>query len=250
MLRLIFIHFLQDGPPVIRKDGYCVTYKSSPTYPKVTQPFNKPAPVTDDKTYKLLKEVCPYLAHKKQSETHACCDLTQLQNLQKNLKTAATLFSRCPASTQNFNNIWCEFTCSPNQSTFLDYRYNKIVEQMTEATYYVSEKFANDLYNSVKSVAMPSTNGKVIDLMCTSRPCSPQKFLDFMGDKSNAPYKIDFAVNKTTVNITNNNVAMMKCNESFYDEHTSRNVSKCSCQDCTASCPIPPKPPAPKRYDI
>lgn len=233
--------------PVIRKNGYCVTYsRVRPTGKSITKDYNKPAPTPDAETYKLLKDVCPYLAKKGMNETRACCDKAQLLSLQDNLKTSATMFARCPSASQNFNNMWCEFTCSPNQSTFLDYQLG-MFKFSAKAKYYVSADFANGLYNSVKNVAFPGTNGKVVDIMCTSRPCSPQKFLDFMGDPINAPYRITFKVNDSAVNITNNNMNMLRCNETFYNEHVKKNISSCSCQDCITSCPVRPKPPAPKK---
>lgn len=36
------------------------------------------------------------------------------------LKQAEGLFATCPSCLTNFNNFWCYFTCSPNQSMFID----------------------------------------------------------------------------------------------------------------------------------
>ncbi|XP_057308798.1 NPC intracellular cholesterol transporter 1-like [Hydractinia symbiolongicarpus] len=232
---------------VIRKDGYCTMYGRQPTS-KANIPYNGKAKNVSDEELKILKDVCPYLTKGKRDEIRSCCGLKQLQTLQSQLKTASSMFSRCPASSKNFFNMWCEFTCSPNQSKFLDYKFDGFV---ATADYYISSQFSNGLYKSCIDVSFPGDNGKVLDLMCgvTVDKCTPKKFLDFIGSpNSGAPFQINFHVNESAPNITNNDFKMIRCNETYFDENTGRNRSACSCQDCRATCPPLPSVPGPKKH--
>lgn len=227
----------------IRKDGYCVMYGQTPDGSGRTNPYNGPAKNVTDDAYKILADVCPYLAHGKEN-TKTCCDIAQLETLQKNLKTAASLFSRCPSCSKNFFNMWCEFTCSPDQSKFLNYMIYMV-------NYYVTDEFSNSLYSSCKDVTFPGNNGKVMDLMCgvSAKDCTADKFLKFVGQPGNgAPFPIIFTVgeNHTDEKIVNNNLKMIGCNETYYIPGLKKNSTVCSCQDCKPTCPIPPSPPPPK----
>lgn len=237
--------------PIVRKDGYCVTYGEAMKKRGITASYNKPAPKPDLETFNLLKEVCPYLARNGPDNTKVCCDKDQLLDLQTKLKAPSAMFSRCPSSIKNFNHMWCQYTCSPNQSTFLDYKLTTIVPGIfytATATYYVSSGYSNGLFDSIKNVAYPGTNGKVLDFMCgvPAKKCTPEKFLAFMGDINNgAPYPIKFVVDQPAANMTSDNMQMIACNETYTDEITGKKVPACTCQDCQASCPIPPSPPTP-----
>ena len=225
----------------IRKDGYCVMYGQLPNS-EVTVPYNDVAKNFTEESFEILKNTCPHLAKEGLNKTVGCCNIGQLKSLEKNLKTAATLFSRCPSCSKNFYNMWCDFTCSPNQSMFMDYTYGF-------ASYYVSDKFANGLYDSCKDVTFPGSNGKVMDLMCgtTAKLCNKEKFLHFVGTPGNgAPFNIVFNINKTIPGVENHDRRMIGCNETFYNTLSNKNSTACSCQDCQPSCPIPPSPPAPK----
>lgn len=55
--------------------------------------------------------------------------------------------SRCPACFQNLMNLFCELTCSPRQSDFLNAtsfsNYTKNETNVVELSYYISPNFAN-----------------------------------------------------------------------------------------------------------
>ena len=210
---------------------------------ELTNPYNGPAKPFSNESYAILKDTCPSLA-KGIENTRGCCDIGQLTSLQKNLKTAATLFSRCPSCSKNFYDMWCDFTCSPDQSLFLDY-------MIGAATFHVSSKYANGLYDSCKDVTFPGSNGKVMDLMCgtTAKLCTTQKFLKFVGTPGNgAPFGISFDIgtDHSKDNITELDNKMFGCNETYYIPVSDKNSTACSCQDCQPSCPVPPSPPPPK----
>ena len=228
---------------MIRKDGFCVMHGIVPGQ-KYNNEYNKPAVNITGEAYELLKKTCPYLAKKGPENTKGCCSLGQLKNLNTQLQTAANLFSRCPSCSKNFYNLWCDFTCSPDQSKFLSYRGGFFAQ----SDFYVTKQFVDGLYNSCRDVVFPGSNGKVMDFMCgtTAAKCNPVKFTNFIGTKPNAPFTIKFHIDQTVANVTNNNLKMIGCNET-YVLPSGRNSSKCSCQDCETNCPVPPTPPAQKK---
>lgn len=208
---------------------------------ETTMPYNGPAKNFTEEAYAILQDTCPHLAHGI-NETLGCCALGQLTSLKKNLKTAASLFSRCPSCSQNFYNMWCDFTCSPDQSMFMNYMYGF-------ATYYLTDEYATGLYGSCKDVTFPGSNGKVMDLMCgtTAKLCDKEKFLKFVGTPGNgAPFMIQFQIGENVTGVTNQNSRMVGCNETFVIPTSGKNSTVCSCQDCKPSCPVPPAPPTPK----
>ena len=66
-------------------------------------------------TYPGFAEFCPHLA-----DGPICCTESQFNNLVGRLQPVNTFFARCPACIHNFQMFWCEYTCSPNQSLFVD----------------------------------------------------------------------------------------------------------------------------------
>ena len=80
-----------------------------------------------------------------------------MENLRNNLKTAENIISSCPACKENFFQFFCRFTCSPDQSTFVNVTN---VKQSTigkdvvdELDHFVNEKFASEFYDSCKNVS-------------------------------------------------------------------------------------------------
>ena len=111
--------------------------------------------------------------------------------------------------------------------------------------YYVSPEFKEGLFNSCKDVIYPGNNEKILSLLCGTfaAKCTPQKLLDFMGSTANgyAPFTINYKA-KLAPNLTWMNETIFKCSQKFIDPRNNRTANPCSCQDCTASCPVPPPP--------
>jgi Niemann-Pick C1 protein len=235
----------------IRQKGYCVMYDVCPAGQQNPNcPYNGPAKsLPNDEAFKILSETCPALAKAGRHNTKTCCSLKQLHILKDQLQIAQQLMSRCPSCMKNFYKLWCEYTCSPDQSTFMDYMN---MFGMAFSTLYISAPFANGLYDSCADVVYPGSNGKVLDLMCGTTDCNPQKFLDFIGQPGNAPFLIQSQINGTlpAENMTHMDPGAYHCDRGYVDPGTGRNMSACSCQDCQKSCPIPPAPtpPKPTRY--
>lgn len=114
--------------------------------------------------------------------------------------------------------------------------------------YAVSKDFAYGMFNSCRDVQNPSSGKKALDMLCgrEASECTPENWLQFMGDKSRnpmAPFNFYYTIsNNATVNLPKLNVTLKPMRDSVTPCNTS-----CSCQDCRSSCkPLPPDvPPQP-----
>ncbi|XP_077208713.1 NPC intracellular cholesterol transporter 1 [Paroedura picta] len=209
-----------------------------------------PKPLPKD-GYELLQELCPGFYYENVS---LCCDVPQLQNLKANLDLPLQFLSRCPSCFYNFVNLFCELTCSPHQSEFLNVTktlpYYDFVRQenqtsILELEYYVGETFANAMYNACKDVEAPSSNVKALGILCgrDAKQCNATNWIQYMFSKDNgqAPFNIIAVFSDVSIHgMTPMNNATKGCNESV-DIYTE----PCSCQDCSAVCGPKPQPPAP-----
>ncbi|KAB1258510.1 NPC intracellular cholesterol transporter 1 [Camelus dromedarius] len=156
-------------------------------------------------------------------------------------------------------NLFCELTCSPRQSQFLnvtatedyvDPVTNQTKTNVKELQYYVGESFANAMYNACRDVEAPSSNDKALGLLCgrEAEACNATNWIEYMFNKDNgqAPFTITpIFSDLPTQGMEPMNNATKGCDESV-DEVTG----PCSCQDCSLVCgpkPQPPPSPAPWR---
>nr|XP_020641351.1 Niemann-Pick C1 protein [Pogona vitticeps] len=204
--------------------------------------------------YDLVQELCPGFLFENVS---LCCDVEQLRTLKANLELPLQFLSRCPSCFYNLLNLFCELTCSPHQSAFLNVtktepyldpstKTNKT--SITELQYYIGETFANAMYNACKDVEAPSSNVKALGLLCGKdvKECNATNWIEYMFSKDNGqtPFNmIPIFSDTPTHGMTPMNNATKGCNESVDDV-----TGPCSCQDCSVVCgpkPQPPSPPAP-----
>ena len=99
-----------------------------------------------------------------------CCDANQVQTQLDAMKIAYNLVSACPACWENFRRFFCDFTCSANQSTFVNvtqvktsYITNKSV--VAEVDLYVEPEFGRGFFKSCKDVKFPADNSFVMKLL-------------------------------------------------------------------------------------
>ena len=205
--------------------------------------YNLPAKTLNDtKGIKLLKNLCPEIKGK------TCCSTKQLISLTNSIQPLYQFTARCPACWNNLRKLYCQQTCSPDQSVFMNpLSVGKYYHEIEEVEVYVSHQFKEGLFNSCKDVIFPGANEKVLNLICgtTADQCTPQKLLVNLGNPDNgaAPFKIDYPTKLREHGVQWDNIAFDRCNETFFDLVTNRTSSPCSCQDCHASCPIPPPVP-------
>lgn len=193
----------------------------------------RPPPVTDE-LMDLVVEVC---GEEWKDETELCCTLDQVQNLQKNLKKAQNIIASCPACVKNFNNLFCHFTCSPEQADFVNVtRIQKSTSKkdiVAEVDVYMNSSWASVFYDSCKDVKFSATNGYAMDLIGGGAKNYSQ-FLKFLGDEKpllgGSPFQINYLYEldgaKDDFILFDDSV--YECNDPKY---------KCACADCGLSCP-------------
>lgn len=96
----------------------------------------------------ILKQWCPQFLDSLDTNTHAtCCDLEQLNILDRNIKLAANFLKRCPSCLNNLVKHLCYFTCSPEQSDFInttvktETKDNKTVEFVESIDLYIKTDY-------------------------------------------------------------------------------------------------------------
>ncbi|KAF4788828.1 Niemann-Pick C1 protein [Turdus rufiventris] len=199
--------------------------------------------------YDLMQELCPGLFF---GNVSTCCDVRQLQTLKNNLQLPLQFLSRCPSCFYNLINLFCELTCSPHQSDFLNVTstipyYDPVLKEnkssITELQYFIGDRFANAMYNACKDVEAPSSNVKALGLLCGKdvKDCNATNWIEYMFSKDNGqtPFSIIPIFSDVPVHGMNPmNNATKGCNESMDDS-----TGPCSCQDCSIVCGPKPQPP-------
>jgi Niemann-Pick C1 protein len=74
----------------------------------------------------------------------------------------------CPACLRNFLNLFCEMSCSPNQSLFINVTSVKQVNNTMTVNgidYYVTSTYGEELYNSCKDVKFGTLNTRAMDFL-------------------------------------------------------------------------------------
>uniref|UniRef100_A0A060TF82 ARAD1D13640p n=1 Tax=Blastobotrys adeninivorans TaxID=409370 RepID=A0A060TF82_BLAAD len=235
MRALVFAAIASVAYGSIHKPGTCSMYgncgKQSLFGSELPCPNQVEAVVPDDKTRDLLVEVCGT----EWAEGSVCCDYDQVEALKTNLKKAENIIASCPACTYNFFQFFCRFTCSPDQSLFVNVtdtttsRSDKDI--VTELDHYVDPDFASDFYDSCKEVKFSATNGYAMDLIGGGAK-DYKAFLKFLGDKKpllgGSPFQMNFPWDETPDEIKRSSGFAPNCSHPDY---------RCPCSDCSAACP-------------
>uniref|UniRef100_A0A673B615 SSD domain-containing protein n=1 Tax=Sphaeramia orbicularis TaxID=375764 RepID=A0A673B615_9TELE len=183
-----------------------------------------------------MQELCPGFDY---GSRDICCNIEQLRTLKGSLQLPLQFLSRCPACFFNLMNLFCELTCSPNQSQFMNAtKFNGT--SVVEVQYYIGKSFANAMYNACKDVQAPSSNVKALSLLCgkDAKECNATNWIQFMfnTDNQQTPFPIIPIFSGKTYN----------CTEGLED-----GSGPCSCQDCSQACgPKPVPPPLPPPWTI
>ncbi|XP_073509866.1 NPC1-like intracellular cholesterol transporter 1 [Phyllobates terribilis] len=259
------------GKTTTKENGYCSIYEDCGKNPEVTNPLfvtNIPCE-SNTKARKLsglhlnqLKDVCPML-YNGDNDTYACCSPAQLLSLTNSFALSMSILSRCPSCAENFMNIHCQNTCSPNQSTFINvartHPFNVSGETkmgVLEYECFYETRFADRTFDSCKNVRLPATGGFAISTMCGrygAEFCTTQRWLDFQGDISNglAPLVIDFKLVDNTTEVREGIIPHDSTVWSCSVGPGGDSESACTCQDCKESCPkVPPLKPLPDPFKL
>lgn len=167
-----------------------------------------------------------------------CCTPEQISSLKSELSTVNQIVSSCPACKDNFFNLFCTFTCSPDQSLFLNVTATTIKAGKTmvaELDQLVSEEYRQGFYDSCKDVKFGASNANAMDFIGGGAK-TPNDFLKFLGDEKaiGSPFQINFPTSYSQPDMAPRSMVPKKCND---DDPNFR----CACVDCPAICPeLPP----------
>ncbi|KAF2718019.1 NCR1, Niemann-pick type C [Polychaeton citri CBS 116435] len=198
-------------------------------------PDNGPAHTPDDDLRKEIMDLCG----DEWKETDVCCNAEQVDTLRSNVAKANTLISSCPACKKNFYNLFCTFTCSPDQSLFINItktepKNDKFI--VTELDQLISDDFGSGFYDSCKDVKFGATGSRAMDLIGGGAKNYTQ-FLKFLGDKKvlGSPFQINFPRPSSAPFEGMDTVleGPISCN-------TTDQEYRCACVDCAGSCPSLP----------
>ncbi|VEU21101.1 DEKNAAC101992 [Brettanomyces naardenensis] len=169
--------------------------------------------------------------------------MDQIQQLKTNLAKVRPLISSCPACQENFFQMFCHFTCSPNQSTFVNVTQvgtsssgNDVVDELD--FYIDGTNFATGFFESCKNIKFGATNGYAMDLIGGGAQNYSQ-FLKFLGDKKpflgGSPFQMNMVYDRGLKDQMEPFTTIVRnCNDSDPN-------FRCSCADCPQACPVLPQ---------
>ena len=199
-------------------------------------PDNGPAKTPDKEVRKQLVDICG----DDWSEGDVCCDADQIGALSSNLKLANGLISGCPACKKNFYDFFCTFTCSPDQSLFVNVTdlaqgtSGKTV--VTELDNLWSGRYGEGFYNSCKDVKL-GTTGKAMDLIGGGAK-NYTAFFAYLGQKRafGSPFQINFP-RPEAPEYEKMQAADLAAELKPKDCNSTDAAYACACVDCPAMCP-------------
>lgn len=153
--------------------------------------------------------------------------------------TPNTLIGSCPACKHNFFNMFCQFTCSPDQSLFInvtaaaDKNGKQLVAELDQL---ISPQYGAGLYDSCKEVKFGGANSRAMDLIGGGAH-DYHEMLKFLGDKKplvGSPFQINFPNATGHSGMRALDMKPKQCN----DEDPEY---RCVCVDCPDVCPKLPR---------
>lgn len=184
----------------------------------------------DDELRLQLVDLCGA----KWSDGPICCNAEQVKSLKNELATAKQIISTCPACKDNFYNLFCTFTCSPDQSLFIN--VTRTMEKngktlVTELDQLISEEYGSGFYDSCKDVKFGPSNSNAMAFIGGGAK-NYTEFLKFLGDEKaiGSPFQINYPREYEEPGMAARDVKPKKCN----DEDPNY---RCACVDCPAVCP-------------
>lgn len=150
------------------------------------------------------------------------------------LSTPNQIIGSCPACKDNFYNLICTFTCSPDQSLFLnvtDTLEKNGKTMVTEIDQLVSQEYGEGFYNSCKDVKFGASNSRAMNFIGGGATNYTQ-LLKFIGDEKpiGSPFQINFPRSYSEPGMAPRDMKPKKCN----DEDPN---FRCACVDCPDVCP-------------
>ncbi|KAJ6680905.1 PATCHED FAMILY PROTEIN [Salix koriyanagi] len=125
-------------------------------------PFGSPSVKPDDLLSQKIQSLCPTITG------NVCCSEAQFDTLRSQVQQAIPFLVGCPACLRNFLNLFCELTCSPHQSTFINVTTTaKVKGNLTVSgiDFYASDAFGEGLYESCKDVKFGTMNTRALNFI-------------------------------------------------------------------------------------
>ncbi|XP_019417010.1 PREDICTED: Niemann-Pick C1 protein-like isoform X1 [Lupinus angustifolius] len=191
-------------------------------------PYGSPAVKPDDLLSSKIQSLCPTITG------NVCCTEAQFDTLKTQVQQAIPFLVGCPACLRNFLNLFCELTCSPNQSLFINVTsVDKVGGNSTVGgiDYFVTDAFGEGLYESCKEVKFGTMNSRALQFLGAGAQNFGEWFA-FIGRKAapnsaGSPFAITFHPNSTkSSGMKPMNVSTYSCGD---------NSLGCSCGDCPSS---------------
>lgn len=144
------------------------------------------------------------------------------------------ILGACPACKDNFYNLFCTFSCSPDQSLFVNVTSTYVKGGKTmvdELDQLISKDYGEGFYNSCKDVKFGASNDKAINIIGNGAT-NYSALLKFLGDTKpiGSPFQINFPTSYAEPSMGSLTMKPKQCN----DEDPN---FRCSCVDCPAVCP-------------
>ncbi|KAK9944387.1 hypothetical protein M0R45_009958 [Rubus argutus] len=206
-------------------------------------PYGSPSVQPDELFSAKIQSLCPTISG------NVCCTELQFETLRAQVQQAIPFLVGCPACLRNFLNLFCELSCSPKQSLFINVTsISEVSGNMTVdgIDYYISDTFGKGLYSSCKDVKFGTMNTRAIEFIGAGAKNFTEWF-DFLGEKADpgfpgSPYAIDF---KLTVPESSSmelmNVSVYSCADTSLG---------CSCGDCPSSPACSNPEPSPHKKEL
>lgn len=189
-----------------------------------------------------LREELVQLCGPKWKDTDVCCVEEQVQALKKNLGRAQGIIESCPACKENFFNLFCTFTCSPDQSLFINVTATEKNRQGNDTVKELDNVWGTDyqsgFYDSCKDVKFGAANQRAMTFIGGGAK-NYTEFLKFLGDKKalGSPFQINFREEPRG----NDNQGMEPVQQTAKKCNDEDPQFRCRCVDCPAACPELPK---------
>lgn len=191
-------------------------------------PYGSPSIKPDNLLSSKIQSLCPTITG------NVCCTEAQFDTLRAQVQQAIPFLVGCPACLRNFLNLFCELTCSPNQSLFINVTsVSKVNNNVTVdgIDFYITDTFGEGLYNSCKDVKFGTMNTRAIEFIGSGAE-NFREWYAFIGRRAGlnvpgSPYAITFKSNSS------DSSAMKPMNVSTYS--CGDTSLGCSCGDCPSS---------------
>ncbi|AQK45688.1 Patched family protein [Zea mays] len=220
-----------NGSRVVPAEGYCSMYGicAQRSDGKVLNCANATKAVKPDTLFSSrIQSLCPTITG------DVCCTVDQFDTLHQQVQQAVPFLVGCPACLRNFLNLFCEMSCSPNQSLFINVTSVKQINSTMTVDgidYYVTTNYGEELYNSCKDVKFGTLNTRAMDFIGAGAK-TYKDWLAFIGRQANlnepgSPYLITFGSDfSDSSGVKPLNSTIYSCGDPSLG---------CSCGDCPSS---------------